>query len=101
MRNIDRLKFFKKSYEATRPIMYGSSSIDALREIIESDGRTEVVTITPKDYKLSNGVDYCSVGLKTKNGDYLIQAYGTEAIELHKKASFMVERPLMLVHYVK
>ena len=100
MRNTVRLKLFKKSYEAMQPIMYGSS-IDALREIMESDGRTEVVRITPKDYKLSNGVDYCSVGIKSINGDYLIQAYGTEAIELHKKASFMVERPLMLVHSAK
>ena len=100
MRNTVRLKLFKKSYEAMQRIMYGSS-IDALREIMESDGRTEVVRITPKDYKLSNGVDYCSVGIKSINGDYLIQAYGTEAIELHKKASFMVERPSMLVHYVK
>ena len=100
MCNVLGLKFFKKSYEATRPIMYGSS-VEALGEVMESDGRTEVVRITPKDYKLSNGVDYCSVGLRTINGDYLIQAYGTEAIELHKRASFMVERPLMLVHYAK
>jgi hypothetical protein len=100
MRNIGRLKFFKKSYEATRPIMYGSS-LEALKEIMESDGCVEVVRITPKDYKLSNGIDYCSVGLKTINGDYSIQAYGIEAIELHEKASFMVERPLLLVQYVK
>jgi hypothetical protein len=80
--------------------MYGSS-VEAFGEVMESDGRTEVVRITPKDYKLSNGVDYCSVGLRTINGDYLIQAYGTEAIELHERASFMIERPLMLVHYVK
>ena len=100
MCNVLGLKFLKKGYEATRSIMYGTS-VEALREIMESGGRIQVMRITPKDYKLSNGVDYCSVGLRTINGDYLIQAYGTEAIELHERASFMVERPLMLVHYVK
>lgn len=76
--------------------MYGSS-VEALTELMELDGRTEVVKITPKDYKLSNGVDYCSVGLQTINGDYLLQAYGKEAIKLHEKATFMHERPMMLV----
>ena len=80
--------------------MYGSS-VEALREIMESGGRIQVMRITPKDYKLSNGVDYCSVGLKTTNGDYLIQAYGKEAIELHEKASFTVERPMIVASYAK
>lgn len=80
--------------------MYGSS-LDALRQVMESDTRTVVVRITPKACKLSNGVDYCSIELKAVNGDYLIQAYGKEAIELREKASLMTERPLMLVSYAK
>jgi hypothetical protein len=94
------MKSLKKSYEVSNSIMY-RSSVEALTELMELDGRTEVVKVTPKDYKLSNGVDYCSVGLKTINGDYLLQAYGKEAIQLHERASLIVDRPMMLVSNAK
>jgi len=43
---------------------------------------------------LSNGIEYCSVGFKAKNDiDYLIQAYGKEALELHNEAWMIKEMP--------
>ena len=66
--------------------MYGS--IAALRELLLSEGNeASVVRISPKGYTLVNGVDYCYVGLKSKDGtDYSVQAYGKEAIELYEHA---------------
>jgi hypothetical protein len=52
-----------------------------------------IVKITPKDYALSNGVEYCSVGLKCNEGtNYSVQAYGKEARELHEQATMMARR---------
>jgi hypothetical protein len=52
-----------------------------------------IVKITPKDYALSNGVEYCSVGLKCNEGtNYSVQAYGKEARELHEQATKMARR---------
>ena len=73
------------------------TSIEALKELVESGARTQVVKITPKGYKLSNGVDYCSVRVKTLSGEYSLQAYGKEAIELHEKASYVLEGPMVQV----
>jgi hypothetical protein len=48
-----------------------------------------IVKITPRGYKLSNGVEYCSVELKGKDGiDYSIRAYGKEALNLHTEAMY-------------
>ena len=76
------------------------SSIEALKELVESGAGTQVVKITPKGYKLSNGIDYCSVRVKTLGGEYLLQAYGKEAIELYEKASYVLEGPMLLVKNV-
>jgi hypothetical protein len=47
----------------------------------------------PKDYALSNGVDYCCVGIKSNEGsNYLVQAYGKEARELYAEAIMMVNK---------
>ena len=47
-----------------------------------------ILKISPKGYTLTNGVDYCCVGLKSKDGaDYSVQAYGEEAIELYNEAT--------------
>jgi hypothetical protein len=36
---------------------------------------------------MPNGIEFCSVGFKGNDGiDYLIQAYGKEALELHNEA---------------
>ena len=66
--------------------MYGSTV--ALRQLLRSEGNeAHVVGISPKDYTLVNGVEYCYVGLKAKDGtDYSVQAYGKEAIELYEQA---------------
>lgn len=50
--------------------------------------KADIHRISPKGYTLSNGLDYCSVGLKSKDGtDYSVQAYGKEVIELHHQAN--------------
>ena len=68
------------------------SSIDALRELMRSEDK-DIVKISPKDYALSNGVDYCCVGLKSNEGsNYLVQAYGKEARELYAEAIMMVNK---------
>lgn len=51
----------------------------------------DILKISPKDYALSNGVDYCCVGLKSiEGGNYLIQAHGKEARELYSEAMMIL-----------
>jgi hypothetical protein len=53
-----------------------------------------IVKISPKDYALSNGVDYCCVGLESNKGtNYLVQAYGKEARELYAEATKIANIP--------
>ena len=75
------------------------SSTDALRQLIRSeDTGAYIVKISPKDNTLSNGVEYCYVGLICKDGtNYSVQAYGKEARELHEEATMIATRPIMLV----
>ena len=75
----------------------GSNSLDVHREIVGLEGH--ILKITPRGYKLSNGVEYCSVGVKGKNGvDYSIQAYRKEASDLHNEAWTIMETPTMMFH---
>jgi hypothetical protein len=68
------------------------SSIDALRQLMLSKDK-DIVKISPKGYTLSNGIDYCCVGLKSIEGsNYLVQAYGKEARELYAEAIMMVNK---------
>ena len=63
--------------------MYGST--ETLRQLLGNEAY--IVRISPKGYILVNGVDYCHVGLKSKDGtDYSVQAYGKEALELYEQA---------------
>ena len=75
--------------------MYGLtyiSSIDALKELMRSEDK-DIIKISPKDYALSNGVDYCCVGIKSNEGsNYLVQAYGKEARELYAEAIMIVNK---------
>jgi hypothetical protein len=75
------------------------SSTDALRQLMRSqENGAYIVKISPKDNILSNGVEYCYVGLKCKDGtNYSVQAYGKEARELHEEARMIATRPIMLV----
>ena len=74
-----------------------TSSIDALRQLMLSKDR-DIVKISPKDYALSNGIDYCCVGLKSNEGsNHLVQAYGKEARELYAEAIMMVNKVNWLV----
>jgi hypothetical protein len=67
------------------------SSTEALRELMISKDK-EIVKISPKDYSLSNGVDYCCVGLKSNEGtSYLVQAHGREARQLYEEALALVK----------
>lgn len=62
--------------------------------MLSEDSGPYIVKISPKDNTLSNGVDYCYVELKCKDGiDYSVQAYGKEARDLHKVATKMATRP--------
>jgi hypothetical protein len=86
--------FFRTSGLGDSTPMY-SSSVDALRKLVKLEGH--IVNISPRDYKLSNGVEYCSVGVKGKNGiDYSIQAYGKEASELLKEVSMITETSILI-----
>lgn len=75
------------------------SSKDALRKLTESiDIGANIVKISPEGNTLSNGVDFCCVGLESRNGtNYSIQAYGREARELHQEATVIANRTTMLV----
>jgi hypothetical protein len=75
--------------------------MDALRKLTESkDIGAYIVKISPQDNTLSNGVDFCCVGLESRNGtNYSIQAYGREARELHQDATVMTNRTRMLVSH--
>jgi len=73
------------------------SSTDALRQLMRWQD-IGIVKISPKDYTLRNGVDYCYVGLKCKDGtNYSVQTYGKEARELHEEATMMATRSIRLV----
>ena len=62
-------------------------STKALLRLLRTE-EADIQKISPKDYTLSNGLDYCCVGLKSKDGtDYLVQAYGKEAIDLYNQAN--------------
>ena len=75
------------------------SSTDALRQLMLSeDTGAYIVKISPKENTLTNGVEYCYVGLKCKDGtNYSVQAYGNEARELHEEATIMATRSIMLL----
>ena len=66
------------------------SITEALRQLMLSKDK-DIVKISPKGYALSNGIDYCCVGLKSNEGsNYLVQAYGKEARDLYEEATMMV-----------
>jgi hypothetical protein len=64
------------------------SSVQALKNLVQAESGAQIVKISPRGYKLTNGLDFCTVDIKSKEGiDYLLQAYGNEAVKLHKEAS--------------
>ena len=66
------------------------SSTEALRQLMLSKDK-DILKISPKGYALSNGVDYCCVGLESNKGtNYLVQGYGKEARELYAEAKTML-----------
>lgn len=63
------------------------SSVEALRHLMRPNDK-KIVKISPKDYTLANGVEYCSVGLKSNDGtNFSVQAYGKEARKLQEHRS--------------
>jgi len=64
---------------------------DMLRQLMKlQDTGATIVKISPKDYRLSNGLDYCFVLLEYKDGsNYSLHEYGKEARELHEEATIM------------
>jgi hypothetical protein len=90
------------SRRMTKPSDYFNGT-DALRELMKlQDTGPIIVKISPKDYRLNNGVDYCCVVVEYKNGtDYSLHGYGKEAIELHEEATLMMSRKPMSVSPTK
>lgn len=71
-----------------------SSSIDALKKLIQLQGNS-IVNISPQGYTLSNGIDYCCVGIQCNEaGIYLVQAYGKEARELYAESLLMINKEI-------
>jgi hypothetical protein len=72
-----------------------SSSVDILRKLVSLE--CHILKISPRGYKLSNGVEYCSVGVKGEDSiEYSIQAYGKEASELLEDALMLTETSIMI-----
>jgi hypothetical protein len=70
-----------------------SSSVEILRKLVGLEGH--IVKITPRGCELSNGIEYCTVGVKGEDGiEYSIQAYGKEASILHNEAWMIMETPM-------
>ena len=67
---------------------------DMLRQLMKlQDTGAIIAKISPKDYRLSNGLDYCCVLVEYKDGsNYLLHEYGKEAIELREEATMMGEK---------
>jgi hypothetical protein len=63
-------------------------SLTALRQLLGLEGtEAHIVEISPRGYTLENGLDYCCVGIKSRDGTgYSVQAYGKEALELFSLA---------------
>jgi hypothetical protein len=80
--------------ESQRRMMEPRGSIDdrdMLRQLMKlHDAGAIIVKISPKDYRLSNGLDYCCVVVEYKDGsNYSVHEYGKGARELHKEATIM------------
>ena len=75
------------------------SGTDALRQLMRlQDSEANIVNISPRDYRLNNGIDYCCVVVEHKEGtDYSLHGYGKEAIELHEEATLIMSRNPVLV----
>jgi hypothetical protein len=84
----------------TEPSGYINGS-DTLRRLMKlQDTEANIVKISPKDYTLNNGVDYCCVVVEYKDGtNYSLHAYGKQARELHEEATMMATSPIMLVSH--
>lgn len=65
------------------------SSIVSLRELVRSKDK-KIVKISPRGYALRNGIDYCCIVLKSRDGtDFMIQAHGKDARELYEEGILM------------
>jgi hypothetical protein len=65
---------------------YGSS-VDALRSLLTSSSSCYVTKVSANVSYLSNGIEYSSLEITCSDGiQYGLQAYGKEALELHKVA---------------
>jgi len=80
--------------ESQRRMMEPRGSIDGrdmLRQLMKlQETGANIVKISPKDYRLSNGLDYCCVVVEYKDGsNYSLHEYGKEARELHEEATII------------
>lgn len=64
---------------------------DMLKQLMKlQDTATITVKISPKGYRLTNGLDYCCVVVEYKDGsNYSLHEYGKEARKLYEEATIM------------
>jgi hypothetical protein len=64
---------------------------DMLRQLMKLQNTAAIIVkISPKDYRLSNGLDYCCVVVEYKDGsNYSLHEYGKEARKLYEEATIM------------
>jgi hypothetical protein len=64
---------------------------DMLRQLMKLQyTAATIVKISPKGYRLTNGLDYCCVLVEYKDGsNYSLHEYGKEARKLHEEATIM------------
>jgi hypothetical protein len=68
---------------------------DMLRQLMKlQDTAAIIVKISPKDYRLSNGLDYCCVIVEYKDGsNYSLHEYGKGARKLFINAN-LIQYPI-------
>jgi hypothetical protein len=68
-----------------------NNSVDALRRLLSTDQSSYYQDVL----HMTNGIEYCAVEITRDDGtQYGIEAYGEEAIKLHKEAlrHYMLEK---------
>jgi hypothetical protein len=79
------------------------SSVDALKDLVAPSSSTgdgylggcQITKIPENIYQMTDGIEYYSVEVTCKDStQYGIQAYGQEAIELHKEALGLSEKQI-------
>ena len=86
------------------------SAIDAFRAVVRGGGRagndyaethTRITRVTEEPVIMSNGLEYCFVEVTLASGDqYGIEAFGDEARELRKEATYLRDSEYCMIPLV-